>query len=47
MLITRGSEYWPAAFVHIHDLVDPIEVGDRVLDGVRAAVAALRLHSVT
>jgi surface antigen len=38
MLVSRGSAYWPSAFVHIRDLVDPLDVGDRVLGGVRAAV---------
>jgi surface antigen len=39
MLITRGSAYWPASFVHIKDLIDPLAVGDRVLGGIRAAVS--------
>jgi hypothetical protein len=45
--IARGSAYWPSAFVHIRDLVDPVEVGDRVLGGIRTAVVQVRLHSVT
>jgi surface antigen len=38
MRITRGSPYWPASFVHLRDLVDPLDVGDKVLGSVRVAV---------
>jgi surface antigen len=36
--IGRGSAYWPSHFVHLRDLVDPLDVGERILGSVRVAV---------
>jgi surface antigen len=48
MRIARGSAYWPSHFIHLRDLVDPVAVGERVLGGVRVAVAMSEgaLHTI-